>query len=1024
LFDQIIYNAKYGINNSLDNIQMRKHLPLIGLLTLIILLVVIFYISKIHGFTYNNEGFLDPTTIQTDFVKVQEQNFNPIGISLIAANSQGVLGTTLDPITKTIGSSTTFPLSSGKTGLFATIAKCEAVNTTDCSAFDDPNFSKDCGLCLDIGQNSRGAAATGGLVLLPDDRTYPRSVVLKGGIPDYQATVGTCPANRLVSSKAECLKMQRKITCQKNGSYDLQECSQCYSDQSYDIVDSNPTSGIMAGTGSIYVTGNGTLSYTETGYLTKSGISLSKSSPYVINLQGPETTRVSITVTGGADGSSTWIAGYLGGTTATGQFTLDLYRVVLTDTTTGRKPRTMGSIQVSGNSVTKLAPGFGQSQMSLVLPMPFTFVDPATQEASMCKDAPFVTKQASSEFLNSDPCYKKGSGPGKYSLECLQNLYLANSCITEGKGYPKDTVSANSLMTNADGSYRSLNDIAEIVYSNAVASSTGISSDGVKLEIPDWSKASVFCTGKVINSPCDVAGKATGPLSTDCLNYLWINGGGKKNAAGVVNPSESTYSIISTASSLFSKDNSSRFCQAAGTLSPIDANGNINQSAINYWRSQGGVEAVKAEMNNIHMMANSSGLADAVRLPYLTKCYGLTKLAAPVLGPPLPGMPPAGSPANAALSTFQKMFNKAGCSRTLENGDGTVNWWRGQSWETVTNDMAAYASLTANCTGHNGQTQFCRPGSCQDIRYDLGRGRIGGYVDMVSQDYTMEFDFVIKGTVGGWGNIVHVTTNENCCEPGQRTPAIWLFPGGTQLHVRVGDIRDGNWGIDTDGLPTGTKLHFLLRASGNQVTVSVNGRDYNATQPNQRFSGDALLVYMCDPWHDIPNIDLYNFKYVVGGNQVNIAKSGNAGNIVPSYVCSHGNDHGGDDIQCFYGGMTNAIMKERCDNDPRCNGYNTFVNGDVYGGCLKTKTTINNGFNPTVINMCAKTKVTGGNNGTVTCETYCQGPGGGSSWNNELPQSWNGATCVGSANNPAIGCHAGSQDAINCICKATGTGWR
>ena len=36
-----------------------------------------------------------------------------------------------------------------------------------------------------------------------------------------------------------------------------------------------------------------------------------------------------------------------------------------------------------------------------------------------------------------------------------------------------------------------------------------------------------------------------------------------------------------------------------------------------------------------------------------------------------------------------------------------------------------------------------------------------------------------------------------------------------------------------------------------------------------------------------------------------------------------------------------------------------------------------------------------GNNGTVSCNTYCQGEGG-HSWNNELPESWSGAVCVGS----------------------------
>ena len=39
---------------------------------------------------------------------------------------------------------------------------------------------------------------------------------------------------------------------------------------------------------------------------------------------------------------------------------------------------------------------------------PFTFVDTTTDEAATCPTSPFVTKQSSAEFLQADPCYKKG----------------------------------------------------------------------------------------------------------------------------------------------------------------------------------------------------------------------------------------------------------------------------------------------------------------------------------------------------------------------------------------------------------------------------------------------------------------------------------------------------------------------------------------------------------------------------------------------------------------------------------------
>jgi hypothetical protein len=86
-----------------------------------------------------------------------------------------------------------------------------------------------------------------------------------------------------------------------------------------------------------------------------------------------------------------------------------------------------------------------------------------------------------------------------------------------------------------------------------------------------------------------------------------------------------------------------------------------------------------------------------------------------------------------------------------------------------------------------------------------------------------------------------------------------------------------------------------------------------------------------------------------------------------------------------------------------------------------------------------RTKTTIANNGSVSCETYCQGVGG-KSWNLELPQDWYGAKCVGTSvpgntcstvpgatKGPfCTGTPAGSSPygcPQNCVCQETGDGW-
>jgi hypothetical protein len=79
------------------------------------------------------------------------------------------------------------------------------------------------------------------------------------------------------------------------------------------------------------------------------------------------------------------------------------------------------------------------------------------------------------------------------------------------------------------------------------------------------------------------------------------------------------------------------------------------------------------------------------------------------------------------------------------------------------------------------------------------------------------------------------------------------------------------------------------------------------------------------------------------------------------------------------------------------------------------------------------------NNGSVSCETYCQGVGG-KSWNGELPMDWYGAKCIGTTvsgntcstvpgmtkgpfctGNPPASAPYGCPQ--NCVCQETGTGW-
>jgi len=593
-------------------------------ITLFAVLLIGLYIAQ-----SSKEGFnANATDLHNRFVQRQQATFNPLSVALLASNSDGnlpndtqvLLGTpvtrgTLSGVPET-DVTNRYPQDDDPNTFLNTIRMCEAVKTADCSAFDDPKFAKDCGVCVDIGKNSEGKPTTGGLVLMARDREYYQKYRRGNRLPDYSATIGACPAQRMAGNKAECLRIKKEMACQKGANFDLENCSQCYADGTYFPVDANTN----VNPPTLYLIGNGILSYVESGYEARSNLGLSDT-PIKVQLQGKEAIRLTLNIAPRDDGTSAEIAGYLEGITAKGKFTIDIQRIIQTDAYTGRKPRMVGPIRVNDISVNKMRPGFGQKNMSLVIPTPFTFVDTDSLEGDMCSTGPFITKRASAEFLDSDPCYKKGTGPGSYTQECLQNTFYGNGCLDSGTGFPSTTAKSSMLLTTPSGVNRSLNDIASMIYENAIRAATGMSSSGTKLSIEEWSTASVFCTGKQITSPCDTEAKETGPLTKECLNYLWKNEGAGK-------PLGATYNLASSANSLFSTFDSTQFCQSKGALSPVNANGSDNTNALTYWRSKGGVERVRGIMREIHRVANTEG-TDQQKQDAIKNCYGQNLAARP-----------------------------------------------------------------------------------------------------------------------------------------------------------------------------------------------------------------------------------------------------------------------------------------------------------------------------------------------------------------------------------------------------------
>jgi hypothetical protein len=507
------------------------------------------------------------------------------------------------------------------------LKKCEAVKTLDCNAFDDPLFATNCGMCHENGfDSSSNPISAGGLYTSDDDKLYAKTNAGRMGSTkiNYTPTVGKCNPYRLTTTKEQCIRLKKQLECEKGQSFDFDGCSQCVQDQTFTYIDpsvqtTSPTL-TLAGNGNVIVTKNGDRDPKNTINLKLS--SYSEPSVFQINnfQEGDSLTIQVSPITN--DTTSVKLAGYLEGNTASGIYRIDIIRLIDRDLISGQKPTLAGLLKIHDSNYTIMRPAKGQKSMSLILLNTFTFINPIEDEASKCASAPFLTKASSATFLSSGSCYKKGQGPGTYSKECLQDIFLGAGCSINGDGYPtSNTISDEtkvSILTDRNTGVQLSNaQIASIIYEKSLQAYSGQASNGSQLNVSDWNSVSVWCTGREINNPCD--GQEYGNYNSSCLQYLWQNQGIKDTGNKSLG---STYKNPFKLTSL--NKNDPEYCTLQGLYSPIDTTGKVNEKNMNMWNSYGDVSSIQEEMDTIHKKANDNTLSDTERSDYLKQCYGIT----------------------------------------------------------------------------------------------------------------------------------------------------------------------------------------------------------------------------------------------------------------------------------------------------------------------------------------------------------------------------------------------------------------
>jgi len=497
-------------------------------------------------------------------------------------------------------------------------------------------FDEICGVCLSSGIDELGQPFNSqqGLLLDPSTRDQANKTQEQLGLVYARTSppLGTCTGapdqavfatnqNDLNRFKARLYCIQKKQIDPEHG------CALCFENNSYSHVRNNPDISsmyiVLCGKGNaiVKVKGSPISEITLKEFNTKVEL-LGATKVELLGAKEGNLFGVDVTPVSESETDTVELYGYFEGTNSGGNsFYMPLNLLFIVDDITQSSPKKSGgfiSFTDVGVDVARMKAGTQKKKMSLRGTIPFTFVDADEFSALDCPTAPFQTQAASvSAFSTDQPCYTKGTGPGRYNDECLRSQILAVGCTNNGDLYknPQGLNKVNGVNQSIDKIYTKLEEIK--------------SKDGIEtLETKQ-------CSGRSIDSPCDPflirpeLKFANVTNAVKCLTYLYKNQGASEK--GPVQKIGPTYSGIVTYANN-TKEVKKIYCLPEGDLNPEKQALDLIKIADDGYNGLKGINAVKSYLNSqlelaVDMTRNAN--TDMDRKIAIKNCFGTNLSALP-----------------------------------------------------------------------------------------------------------------------------------------------------------------------------------------------------------------------------------------------------------------------------------------------------------------------------------------------------------------------------------------------------------
>jgi hypothetical protein len=148
----------------------------------------------------------------------------------------------------------------------------------------------------------------------------------------------------------------------------------------------------------------------------------------------------------------------------------------------------------------------------------------------------------------------------------------------------------------------------------------------------------------------------------------------------------------------------------------------------------------------------------------------------------------------------------------------------------------------------------------------------------------LSFMINISGTDGQWRSIIHITNqNRDCCNIGDRVPAIWITPNTTTLVICNDNSNGGNHHFYTPAIKMNTNVQVTIYWYGRYVRVFFDNVLVNNYTHVNTFTSptSGAYVYIGDSWYGTLNSsrrfklrDLY-LKDILANDDYELLKVGN-----------------------------------------------------------------------------------------------------------------------------------------------------